>query len=97
MTTNVTNATRRIAHLEAQARRAELAPMIAFVVESCALSPAAVIAEAETVLAATRGLTEAEARRWAADWIGITTEALEAGRAATVADFAAWQRERIGS
>ncbi len=97
MTTTVTTATRRIAHLEARVRRAELAPMIAFVAESCGLSSAAVIAEAEAILAAKRGMTEAETRRWAADWIGITPEAVEAALAAMVADFAAWQRERTGS
>ncbi len=97
MTTTVTTATRRVARLEAQARRAELAPLIAFVAESHALSPAAVIAEAEAILAAKRGMTEAEARRWAADWIGIPPEALEAALAASAAEFAAWQRERAGS
>jgi len=49
------------------------------------------------IVVATRGMTEDEARRWAADRIGITTEAHEAALAASAAEFAAWQRERTGS
>jgi len=81
---------RRIERLEA---RTEVGRMIEYVAESCGLSPAAVIAEAENIMAATRGLTEAERNaRLAAD-LGRTVTEIEADLAEVAEEFAAWQGE----
>jgi hypothetical protein len=86
--------TRRIEHLEARRGGPAVGRMIAYVAESCGLSPAAVIAEAENIMAATRGMTEAERNaRLAAD-LGRTPAEIEADLAEVAEEFVAWQWER---
>ena len=81
----------RIERLEA---RTATGRMIAFVAESCGLSPAAVIAEAERILRETAGMTEAErTERIAAD-LGRTPAEIETALAEVAGEFAAWQGER---
>ncbi len=94
MTTTVTTATRRIEHLEARSRRAEVTRMVAFVAEATGASPAAVVAEAEAILRETEGMTEAERNERLAADLGRTLADVEADLAAMAEDFARWKRDR---
>ena len=82
--------TRRIERLES---RTAVYRMVSFVASATGTSPAAVIAEAERILRATAGLTEAErTERIAAD-LGRTPAEVENDLAEVAADFARWQGE----
>ena len=94
MTTNVTNATRRIAHLEARSRRAEVTRMVAYVAEAIGASPAAVVAEAEAILRETEEMTDRERNERLAADLGRTLADVEADLAAMAEDFARWKRDR---
>jgi len=83
--------TRRIEHLES---RTATGRMIAFVAESCGLSPTAVLAEAERIIAATRGMTEAERNERLAADLGRTPAEIGADLAEVAEAFAAWQGVR---
>jgi len=85
---------RRIQTLEDHAGGTAVDRMITFVAESCGLSPAVVIAEAENIMAATRGLTEAERNERLAADLRRTPAELDADLAEMAEEFAAWQRDR---
>ncbi len=83
--------TRRIERLEAWT---DVGRMVAFVAQTTGLSPAAVIAEAETIMEATRGMPAHErTERIAAD-LGRTLAEVEADLAEVAEDFVAWQGGR---
>jgi len=68
--------------------------MVEYVAESCGLSPAAVIAKAENIMAATRGMTEAEQNERLAADLGRTVAEIAADLAEIREDFSRWKRER---
>ena len=81
---------RRIEQLES---RTAVYKMVTFVAATTGETPATVIAEAERIMAATAGLTEAErTERIAAD-LGRTPAEVENDLAEVAADFARWQGE----
>jgi|GEM_PF-3610280 len=82
---------RRIEQLES---RTAVYKMVTFVAATTGEPPATVIAEAERIMAATAGLTEALRNEQIAADLGRTPAAVENDLAEVAADFARWQGER---
>jgi len=68
--------------------------MVEFVAATTGLTPAVVVAEAETILAASWGMTEAERNARLALDLGRTIDQVEDDLVEIQADFARWDRER---
>ena len=80
--------TRRIEQLES---RTAVYRMVSFVAATTGETPATVIAEAERIMAATAGMTEAERNARIAADLGRTVAEVEADLAQVASEAAAWQ------
>ncbi len=67
---------------------------ITFVAESTGFTPAVVVAEAENLMAATAGMTDAARNERLAADLGRTVAEIEADLVEGREDFARWDRER---
>jgi len=85
---------RRIQTLEDHRGGTEVTKMLQYVAETNGTTIAGVIAEAETIMATSPGLTEAERNERLARELGRTVAQIESDLAEIREDFSRWKQER---